>query len=262
VKSSGPAAYEQELYMGEYLRLNEDHNNHPAYVKNTSQPLFIYYFTHDNAEKNQWVIGPSRGQLIAGIRNKGVGSCVDRLSDGWIYAANDNSWRNNDHTLTIECMDPHDATIKTLVNLELNKTMLTIGIKSDRKSISTGIAHDMKHKEMDINKDMEKSHFDQRSNKLKSEKASKKFNPTSDVNKLVEPINGTLGSANITVTSKVKNETDSMLTKCYSCGSLFSSDTSDCKSFDENDKSQKVTCKYGDACLLYAWKISKTEICK
>ena len=51
----------------------------------------------------------------------------------------------------------------------------------------------------------------------------------------------------------------SSLTRCYSCGSLFSAESSDCESFDPSDKNQVVTCKQGEACLFYAWRVSKKE---
>ena len=54
-------------------------------------------------------------------------------------------------------------------------------------------------------------------------------------------------------------ELPSPLTRCYSCGSLFSSDSSDCAQFDKTAEDQQMTCKAGDACLLYAWKVSEKE---
>ena len=82
VKSAGLAAQEQELYMGRYKRLPDDYNGRPAYIKNTTEPLFIYYYSNEKKNLNLWEIGPI---IIAGIRNSLPGPCVDSLGDGWIY---------------------------------------------------------------------------------------------------------------------------------------------------------------------------------
>ena len=47
--------------------------------------------------------------------------------------------------------------------------------------------------------------------------------------------------------------------KCYSCGSLFNRDTPNCPQFDNQNETQRATCKPGEACLLYEWRKSKTE---
>ena len=44
--------------------------------------------------------------------------------------------------------------------------------------------------------------------------------------------------------------------QCYSCGSLFSSVSSDCDVFDPQDERQQVTCQEGEACLFYAWQVN------
>ena len=49
------------------------------------------------------------------------------------------------------------------------------------------------------------------------------------------------------------------LVKCYSCGSLFSSVSSDCEVFDKTDENQQVTCEQGEACLYYAWQVSSIK---
>ena len=48
-------------------------------------------------------------------------------------------------------------------------------------------------------------------------------------------------------------------TRCYSCGSLYSSANSDCDVFNKTDAAQQVTCQLGEACLFYAWKASDTK---
>ena len=116
--------------MGHYKRLPEDWNGRPAYIKNTTEPLFIYFFSSEKEFLNLWVIGPILGQIIAGIRNSGQGECVDSLDDGWIYASHDAIWRDNDHTLTVKCAEAHEIIIQDLENLELNKTKITIGLKT------------------------------------------------------------------------------------------------------------------------------------
>ena len=48
--------------------------------------------------------------------------------------------------------------------------------------------------------------------------------------------------------------------KCFSCGSLFNRDSPDCAEFDPNNEEQVMTCNEGEACMLYTWKKSRTEI--
>ena len=48
--------------------------------------------------------------------------------------------------------------------------------------------------------------------------------------------------------------------QCYSCGSLFNRESPECPEFDANNKQQIASCGEGEACMLYAWKKSKTEI--
>ena len=48
--------------------------------------------------------------------------------------------------------------------------------------------------------------------------------------------------------------------KCYSCGSLFNRDSPHCAVFDPNSEDQVMTCQEGEACMLYTWKKSRTEI--
>ena len=151
MKSSGPAAYEQELYIGKYQRLSEGYNGHPAYSKNTTRPLFIYFFT--DRKENQWAIGPVLGQRQASMRNSGSGACVDSPGDEWIYATSEDNWRDNDHSLTVECDAAHDAIIDDLVNLELNRTRLTTGLNTAQRNSKHNANEKMKHKEMDITAD-------------------------------------------------------------------------------------------------------------
>ena len=47
--------------------------------------------------------------------------------------------------------------------------------------------------------------------------------------------------------------------KCWSCGSLFSTDAPDCEAFNSRDPSQMKTCSQGEACLYYSWRKSATE---
>ena len=47
--------------------------------------------------------------------------------------------------------------------------------------------------------------------------------------------------------------------RCYSCGSLFSSVSSDCEIFNSADERQRVTCGQGEACLFYAWRVSDSN---
>ena len=50
--------------------------------------------------------------------------------------------------------------------------------------------------------------------------------------------------------------------QCYQCGSLFNRDAPDCDKFDPRDPGQLTTCNEGEACMLYTWRKSKTEIGK
>ena len=72
-------------------------------------------------------------------------------------------------------------------------------------------------------------------------------------------INQLEDSSRIPKTNNESSVTKPCLTRCYSCGSLFSSDSSDCAAFNQNNADQQVTCKFGDACLYYAWKVSEKE---
>ena len=48
--------------------------------------------------------------------------------------------------------------------------------------------------------------------------------------------------------------------QCYQCGSLFNRDGPRCDKFNPADQSQITYCSEGEACLLYTWRKSKTEI--
>ena len=48
--------------------------------------------------------------------------------------------------------------------------------------------------------------------------------------------------------------------KCFSCGSLFNRDSPPCAQFDPADREQVMTCNEGEACMLYTWNKSRTEI--
>ena len=48
--------------------------------------------------------------------------------------------------------------------------------------------------------------------------------------------------------------------KCFSCGSLFNTDRARCDQFDQESEEQVMTCEEGEACMLYTWQRSKTEI--
>ena len=49
------------------------------------------------------------------------------------------------------------------------------------------------------------------------------------------------------------------MVRCWTCGSLFSTDAPDCEAFNSRDSSQMKTCSQGEACLYYSWKKSATE---
>ena len=48
--------------------------------------------------------------------------------------------------------------------------------------------------------------------------------------------------------------------QCYTCGSLFNRDSPACDAFDPNNPGQITTCNEGEACMLYTWRKSRTEI--
>ena len=50
--------------------------------------------------------------------------------------------------------------------------------------------------------------------------------------------------------------------QCYQCGSLFNRNTPRCDEFNPLDRSQLTYCNEGEACLLYTWRKSATEIGK
>ena len=48
--------------------------------------------------------------------------------------------------------------------------------------------------------------------------------------------------------------------QCYTCGSLFNRDSPACAAFNPADPAQITTCNEGEACMLYTWRKSRTEI--
>ena len=69
---------------------------------------------------------------------------------------------------------------------------------------------------------------------------------------IIPPTSPTLSTSSSPNTSLVPSQTlsasgSSDLVKCYSCGSLFSSVSSDCEVFDKTDENQEVTCEQGEA---------------
>ena len=48
--------------------------------------------------------------------------------------------------------------------------------------------------------------------------------------------------------------------QCYTCGSLFNRESPACAAFDPADPAQLTTCNEGEACMLYTWRKSRTEI--
>ena len=48
--------------------------------------------------------------------------------------------------------------------------------------------------------------------------------------------------------------------QCYTCGSLFNRASPACDRFDPNAPGQLTTCNQGEACMLYTWRKSRTEI--
>ena len=63
-----------------------------------------------------------------------------------------------------------------------------------------------------------------------------------------------------TVAKPVPREGRQSGLKCFSCGSLFNRDSPQCGQFDPDNEQQVMTCNEGEACMLYTWKKSKTEI--
>jgi hypothetical protein len=49
------------------------------------------------------------------------------------------------------------------------------------------------------------------------------------------------------------------LSRCYICGSLFSTDAPDCPEFNKSDPKQQKVCEIGEACLYYSWQKSDTD---
>ena len=138
--------------MGRYNRLPRDYNDHPAYIKNTTQPIFIYFLSHSN--DSLWVIGPTLGQDTAGIQHRRPNTCVHSLGYGWLYqGGNKDKWRDDDSTLTVVCDEADHHVIDDLVSLELNKTTLTIGLKTIQKADSQKGNEEIKHKEIEITTD-------------------------------------------------------------------------------------------------------------
>ena len=63
-----------------------------------------------------------------------------------------------------------------------------------------------------------------------------------------------------TVTKTESREGRQKRLKCFSCGSLFNRDSPPCARFDPADQAQVMTCNEGEACMLYTWNKSRTEI--
>ena len=47
--------------------------------------------------------------------------------------------------------------------------------------------------------------------------------------------------------------------RCWSCGSLFSTESNHCQAFNSQDPTQLKTCAEGEACLYYTWRKSSSE---
>ena len=303
VKSSGSATIKQGPYMGRYKRLPSDYNDHPAYMKNTTQPMFIYFFSYSN--DSLWMIGPSLGQGRAAMKHKRSNTCVHSLGYGWLYqGGGGDDWKDDDNTLTVVCDQDDDDVIDDLVGLELNKTTLTIGLKTSQSEDSQKGNKEIKHKEKEIMTDSgdilipnsqtkavktkgkitDTSQYGKKQTgpkkekqleKLKPVKAPEKMDGHNQISKTIDiqhkqqeqNINKPKGenkSVHEEERTQIKQRNltaveESSLTRCYSCGSLFSADSSDCESFDPSDKNQVVTCQQGEACLFYAWRVSDKE---
>ena len=48
--------------------------------------------------------------------------------------------------------------------------------------------------------------------------------------------------------------------QCWSCGSLFNRDKARCEKFTKDREEQVMSCEEGEACMLYTWMKSKSEI--
>ena len=48
--------------------------------------------------------------------------------------------------------------------------------------------------------------------------------------------------------------------QCWSCGSLFNRDKDRCDKFTKDREEQEMSCGEGEACMLYTWIKSKSEI--
>lgn len=55
------------------------------------------------------------------------------------------------------------------------------------------------------------------------------------------------------------SDVSSRTVRCWTCGSLFSTEAPDCEAFNSRDSEQMKTCAEGEACLYYSWKKSATE---
>jgi len=76
-----------------------------------------------------------------------------------------------------------------------------------------------------------------------------------------EPKNFIFPFANSSTVAKIESrEGRQRRLKCYSCGSLFNRDSPQCAEFNPGNGNQVMTCNEGEACMLYTWKKSRTEI--
>ena len=76
-----------------------------------------------------------------------------------------------------------------------------------------------------------------------------------------EPKNFIFPFANSSTVAKTESrEGRQRRLKCYSCGSLFNRDSPQCAEFNPGNGNQVMTCNEGEACMLYTWKKSRTEI--
>ena len=64
-------------------------------------------------------------------------------------------------------------------------------------------------------------------------------------------------AANTTRSSTVMSKTSKI--RCWSCGSLFSTESNHCQAFNSQDPTQLKTCGEGEACLYYTWRKSSSE---
>ena len=162
-----------------------------------------------------------------------------------------------DQTISVACYQ--DPRVQQLQYLELNKTDV---LETERTSNDN--FNDKPVENIFIVDEEEANSGSEKKNEtsVKSEQTTTTSKPIEKQN-LTTSTTITTSSTSSTVTSSVSGlvseDPAAAGVQCYSCGSLFSSVSSECAEFDPSEEDQRVRCEPGQACLFYSWRVNTSN---